>query len=176
MAEKEREALVKLYDIAHHIAVKGRAFTDFEDLIELEKLHGVKFQSGLYENESRCKDFIKCNSEYFFKQDIYNKLLRVNFIAILCNGTTDASITEQEVVHVFFVDPDIMQPMLEFFECLGLDSSQDATGIFDAMIAAFQKHNLSSLLQKIIFLSSDRASVNSGYKSGLISLLREDRE
>ena len=42
MAGKEREALVKLYDIAHYIAGKGRAFTNFEDLIDLEKLHGVK--------------------------------------------------------------------------------------------------------------------------------------
>ena len=63
---------------------------------------------------------------------------------------------------------------LEFFECLGLDSSQDAAGIFDAMIAAFQKHNLSSL--KIIFLSSDGASVNSGHKPGLIFLLCENQE
>ena len=68
-----REALVKLCDIAHYIAVKGRAFTEFEDLIELEKLHGVKFQSGSYENESGCKDFIKSIAEYFFKQDIYSK-------------------------------------------------------------------------------------------------------
>ena len=97
MAEKEREALVKLYDIAHYIAVKRRAFTDFEDLVELEKLHGVKFQSGLYENESGCKDFIKSIAEYFFKQDIYSKLVSVNFIVVLCDGTTDASI----IVYVF---------------------------------------------------------------------------
>ena len=176
MAEKEREALVKPYDIAHYIAVKECAFTDFEDLIELQKLHRVKFQSGSYENELGCKDFIKSIAEYFFKQDIYSKLVRVNFIAILCNGTTDTSITEREVVYVFFIDLDTMQPKLELFECLGLDSSQDATGIFDAMIAAYQKHDLSSLLQKIIFLSSDGASVNSGHKSGLVSLLHEDRE
>ena len=69
-----------------------------------------------------------------------------------------------------------MQPRLEFFEYLELDSSQDATGIFDAMTVAFQKHDLSSLLQKIIFLSSDGSSVNSSHKSGLISLLCEDRE
>ena len=69
-----------------------------------------------------------------------------------------------------------MQPRLEFFEYLGLDSSQDATGIFDAMTVAFQKHDLSSLLQKIIFLSSDGSSVNSGHKSSLISLLCEHRE
>ena len=102
-----------------HERVKGRAFTDFQDLIELEKHYTVKFQSGSYENESGCKDFIKSMSEYFFKHDIYSKLVRVNFIAILCDGTTDASITEQEVVYVFFIDPDSMQPTLEFFECLG---------------------------------------------------------
>ena len=70
MAEKEREALVKLYDTADYIAVKGRAFTDFEDLIEFEKLHEAKFQSGLYENEAACKDFIKSFAECFSKQDI----------------------------------------------------------------------------------------------------------
>ena len=70
-AEKEREALVKLYNIARYIAVKGHAFTSFEDSIELKKLHRVKFQSVLYENESECKGFIKSIAEYFFKQDIY---------------------------------------------------------------------------------------------------------
>ena len=69
-----------------------------------------------------------------------------------------------------------MQPTLEFFECLGLGSSQDATGIFDAMISAFQKPDLSSLLQKVIFLSSDGALINSGHESGLIFLLHEDQE
>ena len=55
MAEKEREterSLSQPFDIGHRIAVKGRAFTDFEDLTELEKLHRVKFQSGSYENNS----------------------------------------------------------------------------------------------------------------------------
>ena len=41
-------------------------------------------------------------------------------------------------------------------------SSQDATGIFDAMITTFKKHNLSSLLQKVIFLSSDGVSETVG--------------
>ena len=45
-----------------------------------------------------------------------------------------------------------MQPTLEFF---GLESSQDATGIYDAMTDNFQKQDLSSSIQNIIFLSSD---------------------
>ena len=59
MAKTQREALVKLYNLVYYITVKGRAFTDFEQFVELEKLHGAKFQSESYENESGCKDFIK---------------------------------------------------------------------------------------------------------------------
>ena len=40
---------------------------------------------------------------------MYSKLVRVNFLAISCDGTTNASITEKEVVYVFFVDSDSMQ-------------------------------------------------------------------
>ena len=41
----------------------------------------------------------------------------MNFIAILGDGTTDTSIVEQEVVYVFFVDPDTVEPTLTFSEC-----------------------------------------------------------
>ena len=43
IAENKKEALAKLYDIAHYTAVRGCTFTNFEDLFELEKLHGIKF-------------------------------------------------------------------------------------------------------------------------------------
>ena len=79
--ENEETVLKKLLDIAHHIAVKGRPFTDFKD-------------------QSSCRDFIKAISEFSFQKDIYETLLRVNFIAILCDRTTDTSITEGEVVYV----------------------------------------------------------------------------
>ena len=58
MGVKGKQALTKLLDIAYYIALKGRLFTDFKDLIDLEKLHGVKFQSSAYENETSCRDFI----------------------------------------------------------------------------------------------------------------------
>ena len=77
----------------------------------------------------------------------------------MCDGTTEARITEQEVVYVFFVDPDAMEPTLTFFECLGLEDSQSANGIFEAIKKAFEKHDLLALLDKLFFLSSDRASV-----------------
>ena len=123
----------------------------------------MKFQSGAYENETSCRDFIDSISEFLFKDNLYKKFLRVNFVAILCDGTTDASITEQEVDYVFFVG-------------LGLEDSRDANGIFEAIKKVFEKRNLLALLDKIIFLSFDGASVNSSKKSGLISLFREEKE
>ena len=70
---------------------------------------------------------------------------------ILRDGTTDASIAEQEVVYVFFVDPDTMEPALTIFECLGLGDSQEANGIFEAIKKAFEKRDLLILLDKLIF-------------------------
>ena len=94
----------------------------------------------------------------------------------MCDGTTDASITEQEVVYVFFVDPDTMEPTLTFFECLGLEDSQYGNNIFEAIKKAFEKCDLLALLDKLIFLSSGGVSVNNSKKSGLILFFREGRE
>ena len=69
-----------------------------------------------------------------------------------------------------------MEPTLRFFKYLGLEGSQDANSIFEAIKKAFEKRDLLALLDKLVFLSSDGASVNSGKKSGLISIFREETE
>ena len=65
---------------------------------------------------------------------------------------------------------------LTFFECLGLEDSQHTNSIFEAFKKAFEKFDLLALVDKLIFLSSDGASVNSGKKFGLISLFSEEKE
>ena len=73
-------------------------------------------------------------------------------------------------------DPTIMEPTLTFFERLGLADREDANDIFEAIKKTFEKRDLLALLDKLIFLSSDGASMNSGKKSGLISLFTEEKE
>ena len=70
MGLKEKQALTKLHAVAYYIALKGRPFTNFKDLIDVEKLHGMKFQSGGYENETSCRDFIDSISEFLFKDNL----------------------------------------------------------------------------------------------------------
>ena len=173
MSYKERNSVEKLHDIAYYIALKGHAFTDFKDQVEVEKLHDVKY-TGAYENESACRDFIFGISEYLFEEDIATKLKSVNFLAILCDGSTDKSITEQEVVYVIFADPETCKPTMKFFQVISTADSQDAPGLKQGIIDTFKNFSLECVLAKIVFLSSDGASVNCGKHSGLIRLFQEE--
>ena len=70
--------------------------------IQFKKNHGIQFQSVPYGNESSCSNFIKA-IWILFQKDIYKKLLQVNFTSILCDGSTDTSINEQELVYIFLL-------------------------------------------------------------------------
>ena len=50
---------------------------------------------GSNENKIACKTFIFGISEYLFEETVKKKLELVNFIAVLCNGLTDNSVTKQ---------------------------------------------------------------------------------
>ena len=101
MRVKEKEVLTKLHDVAYYIAIQGSSFTDFKYFMDFEKLHWVKFQSGACGIETSCRDFIDSILVFLFKNDLYEKLLCLNFVAMLCDETTDTSITENEVFCLF---------------------------------------------------------------------------
>ena len=89
----DRAYLEKLF---HVIAKKDRPYTDFQDHIELEKLHGVNFSTtGSYENETACRNFINFSSKCIFDKSLKEKLLRVNFVSVLCDGSTDTAVVEK---------------------------------------------------------------------------------
>ena len=52
MRQTESEGLQKLFDVAYYVATKGRLLSDFESLIELEKLHSVSFHGTKYKNRN----------------------------------------------------------------------------------------------------------------------------
>ena len=99
-------------------------------------MHGVKY-TGAYENESACRDFTFCISEYFFEENVKKKLTMVNFLAVLCNRSTDKSVTEQEVVYVAFADAETGKATLAFFEVVATSESKDAPGLKKAIIKTF---------------------------------------
>ena len=136
ISEKDRETLSKLHNISFHIALQRLPFTAFQNQVALEKLHCVKF-TGPYENENACKNFIFGISEYLFEENVKKKLHLVNFIAILCDGSTDNSIIEQEVLYVIFPEPETFKPTMKFFEVVAPADSQDAPGLKNPILQHF---------------------------------------
>ena len=136
MSEKDHETLSKLHNISFYIVLQRLLFTAFQKQVALEKLHGVKFTST-YENENACKNFIFGISKYLFEENVKKKLHLVNFIAILCDGSTDNSIIEQEVLYVIFTDPETFKPTMKFFEVVAPADSQDAPGLKNPILQHF---------------------------------------
>ena len=135
MSEKDHKTLSKLHNISFHIALQRLPFTAFQNQVALEKFHGVKFTHA-YENENACKNFSFRISEYLFEEKVKEKLHLVNFIIILCDGSTDNSIIEQEVLYVIFTDPETFKPTMRFFEVAPADS-QDVPGLKKAIFQHF---------------------------------------
>ena len=96
------------------------------------------------------------------------KLHLAHFIAILCNGSTDNSITQQDVLYVIYTDPETFTPTMYFFEVAPPSYNPDAPGLKQAIFAIFRKNMLELVLKKIVFLASDNPSVNCGKDSRLI--------
>ena len=53
-----------------------------------------------------CKIFIHFAAKALFKKEVKDKIKRANYITVLADGATDASLIEKEVVYILFVDPD----------------------------------------------------------------------
>ena len=136
MSEKDHKTLSKLHNISFHIALQRLPFTAFQNQVALEKFHGVKFTDA-YENENACKNFSFGISEYLFEEKVNKKLHLVNFIIILCDGSTDNSIIEQEVLYVIFTDPETFKPTMKFFEVVPPADSQDVPGLKKAIFQHF---------------------------------------
>ena len=65
----------------------------------------------------------------FLKENAKKKLMMVNFLTVLCDGSKDKSVMEQEVAYVAFIDPETGKPALVFFEVVAPSKNKDALGL-----------------------------------------------
>ena len=74
-------------------------------------MYGVKFSIG-YNNNKACTEFISFISKSIFEDSIKSKIIQSNFIAALCDVSTDSAVVEKESIYALFVDPHTFQPTL----------------------------------------------------------------
>ena len=108
------------------------------------------------------------------KQD----LLKAKFYSsVFVDGATDCSITEKEAVYVLYFDPKAaggkVEVKLTFLHIKDL-GIPDETGIKTAIEDSFAYLGIpqDNLYSKLVGLGADGASVNSGNKSGVKTLLQ----
>ena len=90
-------------------------------------MHNVSY-TGACENKTAYKNFILDILDYFLQEDIQKKMELVNFIAVLCDGFTNKSITEQGVIYAIYVDRKTNLPVIKFLEIAAPENNQDAPG------------------------------------------------
>ena len=76
------------------------------------------------------------------------------------------AVIEKECIYILVGDPDNFQPKLTFFSLKDLPS-QDANGIMSVIVEAFNDVQMPFSKDKLVYLASDGATVNSGTKAGL---------
>ena len=92
IGKNDCDTVFKLHDITYHTASQGPPFTAFKNHVTPEKLRGVKY-IGSYKNDTAFKNFIFLISEYLIEDGVKKKLHLAHFVAILCDGSTENSIT-----------------------------------------------------------------------------------
>ena len=55
-------------------------------------------------------------SKYLLEEGVKKKLYLAHFFAILSDGSTDSSITQQVVLYVIYIDPETFKPIVKSFE------------------------------------------------------------
>ena len=145
MAHREKEHMEKLFRAAYYLVKSNRPFKKFPLLLELEELEGLKFLDS-YKNDKSVREFIMSIAEELNGENL-EKISRCNFFSLLCDGSTDSSITEKELMYILFLDPDTHEIKLVFFS-LKSALTQTADGLMETFLQAFDEKQISARSKK----------------------------
>ena len=98
----------------------------------------------------------------------------------MTDGSTDASIIEKEAIFVLTFDPtppgtDKVDINLTYLNLADL-ANANSHGVLQSIRESFEQIGVENFLKKLVGFGSDGASVNSGKKEGVITLLQNENE
>ena len=141
-----------------------RPFSDFSDLLKLQEKNKTPGIKECYRNDRAAANFghsiAKVTKESFVKD-----LAKACYFCILSEGSTDSSVTEEELVHVLLLlcgKPKLKCPSIE------PANNANAEGIHSCIKEAFGRVGVLGLSKKVIALNVDGAVVNTGIHHGAL--------
>ncbi|XP_053400429.1 uncharacterized protein LOC128557263 [Mercenaria mercenaria] len=161
------EKMSKLFRTSYYIAMKERPFTDFPDLVDLQTINGLPL-GDTYHTDKAARNFIEHIGGVYF-DNIKGLIHDADYFSIFCDGSTDRSDTEKEVIFVKCLED--YYPKMKYLKLVEPENTK-AEGILAAIDQAFFEFELNNYKQKTVGFCSDGASVMMGSKKGVIQLLK----
>jgi len=179
MKESDLVRFRLLFNTAYVLAKNGKPLSDMDMLCQLQEKNGVDIGVN-YRNNQRARDFVKAISDSI-KNQACLELKQSNFISILADGSTDTTISEQELVYARYVNKDgeIKTQLLNIEEV----ASSDSVGVYNGICAAISSCGLSmadlvaadnSDTPTLVSACFDGAAVMQGHKNGVISHITKE--
>ena len=169
------EKLSKLFRTCHGLAMHNRPYTDYTWLSELDETKGLSL-GKTYRTTEYAKVFTHFIADVERKK-VTNQINNAQFVTVLSDGSTDSSITEQEM---FFVRTCSAGRISVSFAGIKQVEKGNAQAIHAAL-----KHTITSseflgipwdnFTSKLVGLGCDGASVMLGHKNGLVALLKQSQ-
>jgi hypothetical protein len=173
MQKADYAATSNIFRTAYYIAHNNRPFTDHTDLIDLQKLNGVKVGRVLHSNVI-CADIIE-----HISSEMKGKLMKYLIenkppIAVLVDESTSLSKKSCLVVYIRCCTEVQAEPVTFFLDLVEL-VDMSAAGIATALLQCLEVNGLTEQVLSDCFIcfASDGASVMLGKNNGVCAILKE---
>ena len=97
-------------------------------------------------------------------------LAKAHYYSVLCDGSTDKSVIEQEAIFILFLSDGF--PALRYLSIESVDNAT-ATGVLSSLTTAFERFGVLLFEKSLLGLNCDGASVNLGQFGDLGALIKE---
>ena len=147
-----------MFNTAYYLAKNERPFSDYAKLLELQEKNRVRGIGKAYLADKKCAEFTKYIANVI-RTELDNDLKNCNYFTCLNDGSTDSSITEQEVIYVLYSKDGV--PTVRYLSIETINVA-NAPEIVPLIQDAFQQVNCKDFMDKLVGINVDGASVNLG--------------
>ena len=158
----------------YHVIKNEDPYTDYPKLLKLQTKNIVlqllknKTQSSYATDDigAILGNFIgHCNVD-LLKKD----LDKINYFSVLTDGSTDASITEQEAMYILLLNDGV--PKAWYFSVESVKNT-NAAGIHNSTQTVFNRFGVTKFEDRIVGLNADGTSINMGPLNGLEKIVKD---
>ena len=164
---------VGCFRTCHAIAKHRRPFTDYVWQCTLDAQNGLGVVN-MYRNDKTCKQSVHAIAEVE-RRHLAHHMESARFLAHISDGTTDASITEAEIVFVRYAVTGVVYTAFAGVENVDKADAASIKRVFDGVVERYFHIHKETLVKKLVGFGSDGAAVMTGSANGVATLFRNEQ-